>query len=165
VEAAALRVAIAGGDRHWEAQIVAAAYRLRNCPKNDGEKLSDEWYCDNRAFHDALVGACNSRQTMVFRSQLYDLSDRYRRLSVHSGLAGRDFDAEHQRIMDAVLARDADAAVTATIDHFVETSRVILSEQMNDDAEVARVIDVLCTEIRAGAGLARAAAAPARRQR
>src|SRR5580692_11417105 len=60
IEGAALRAAIAGGDRHWEAQILAAAHRLKNCPKNDGAELSNEWYRENREFHDALVGACNS---------------------------------------------------------------------------------------------------------
>lgn len=153
VESAALRAAIPAGDRHWEAQIVAAAHRLKTCPKNDGEKLSDEWYHDNRAFHDALVAACNSRQTMAFRAQLYDLSDRYRRLSVQSGLSGRDFDAEHQRIMDAALARDADKAVAFTVEHFIETSRVILAGEMTDNAEVSRTVKTLRRDIRAGAAL------------
>jgi DNA-binding GntR family transcriptional regulator len=153
VEGAALRAAIASGDRHWEAQIVAAAHRLKTCPKNDGEKLSDEWYRDNRAFHDALAAACNSRQTMAFRAQLYDLSDRYRRLSVQSGLSGRDFDTEHQRIMDAALARDADAAVKFTVEHFIETSRVILAGELKDAAEVARTIKALRRDIRAGTRL------------
>jgi GntR family carbon starvation induced transcriptional regulator len=153
VEAAALRAAIAAGDRHWEAQIIAAAHRLKTCPKNDGARLSDEWYRENREFHDALVGACNSRQTMAFRAQLYDLSDRYRRLSVRSGLSGRDFDAEHQRIMDAALARNADAAVAFTVEHFVETSRVILSGELKDEAEVTRIVEALRRDIRAGATL------------
>lgn len=153
IEAAALRAAIATGDRHWEAQIVAAAHRLRSCPKNDGEKLSDEWFRENREFHDALVGACNSRQTMAFRAQLYDLSDRYRRLSVRSGLAGRDFDAEHQKIMDAAISRDADAAVFFTVEHFIETSRVILSDELDNEAEVVRIVGALRKDIRAGANL------------
>src|ERR1700750_1081400 len=44
VEGAALRSAIARGDRAWEAGIIAAAHRLRGCAKQDGEELSDEWY-------------------------------------------------------------------------------------------------------------------------
>ncbi len=152
-EGAALRVAIAAGDRNWEAQIIAAAHRLKNCPKSDGERLSDDWYRENREFHDALAGACNSRQTMAFRSQLYDLSDRYRRLSVRSGLSGRDFDAEHQRIMDAALARNADAAVAFTVDHFVETTRVILSDELHEPADVDRVVTALRSDIRAGTNL------------
>jgi GntR family transcriptional regulator, carbon starvation induced regulator len=153
IEGAALRAAIAGGDRHWEAQILAAAHRLKNCPKNDGAELSNEWYRENREFHDALVGACNSRQTMAFRAQLYDLSDRYRRLSVRSGLSGRDFDAEHQRIMDAALARDADAAVAFTVEHFIETSRVILAGEIEDEADMTRTVAALRRDIRAGTRL------------
>ncbi len=153
VEGAALRTAIDAGDRHWEARIVAAAHRLKTCPKRDGAKLSDEWYRENREFHDALASACHSHQTMVFRAQLYDLSDRYRRLSVRSGLSGRDFDAEHQRIMDAALARDADAAVSFTVEHFIETTRVILSGELNDEAEVMRIVDRLRRDIRAGTKL------------
>src|ERR1700733_11618842 len=118
-----------------------------------GAELSNEWYRENREFHDALVGACNSRQTMAFRAQLYDLSDRYRRLSVRSGLSGRDFDAEHQRIMDAALARDADAAVAFTVEHFIETSRVILAGEIEDEADMTRTVAALRRDIRAGTRL------------
>ena len=150
IESIALRAAIARGDRAWEADILAAAHRLKGCPKSDGEALSDEWYRENRLFHDALVAACNSPQIAAFRSQLYDLSDRYRRLSVTNGLAGRDFDAEHQRIMDAVLARDADAASAHAIDHVVETTRIILSGEIATPDEVERTIGALRAEIRSG---------------
>jgi FCD domain len=129
--------------RRWEAEILAAAHRLRGCPKSNGESSSDDWYRDNRAFHDALVSACHSPQMMALHVQLYDLSDRYRRLSVRNGLAGRDFDAEHQLIMDAVLARDADAAVAYTMDHFIETTRVILSGELESKYDVERIIAAL----------------------
>jgi GntR family transcriptional regulator, carbon starvation induced regulator len=90
---------------------------------------------------------------MAFRAQLYDLSDRYRRLSVRSGLSGRDFDAEHQRIMDAALARDADAAVAFTVEHFIETSRVILAGEIKDETDVTRTVAALRRDIRAGTRL------------
>jgi GntR family transcriptional regulator, carbon starvation induced regulator len=155
IESVALRAAIAAGDRRWEAEILAAAHRLKGCRKSDGESLSDDWYRENREFHDALVAPCNSPQIMAFRIQLYDLSDRYRRLSVRNGLAGRDFDAEHQSIMDAALARDADTAIARTVDHFVETTRVILSGELVDEHEVDRTIESLRADIGAGAGRSR----------
>jgi len=153
VEASALRTSIALGDRRWEAQVLAAAHRLKSCPKYEGQSLSDEWNRENREFHDALASASNSRQTMVFRAQLYDLSDRYRRLAVQNGLEGRDLDTEHQRIMDAALSRDSDAAVSLTVEHFIETSRAILSGELNDPAEVLRIVDALRKDIRAGTNL------------
>jgi GntR family transcriptional regulator, carbon starvation induced regulator len=155
IESVALRAAIAAGDRRWEADILAAAHRLRGCPKSDGKSLSDDWYRENRAFHDALVSASHSPQIMTFRAQLYDLSDRYRRLSVRNGLAGRDFDTEHQLIMDAALARDADAAVFHTVIHFVETTRVIVSGEYADAKDVDRIIATLCADIQAGIGARR----------
>jgi len=153
VEGVALRAAIARGDRGWEAEVLAAAHRLKGCPKSDGERLSDEWYRENRTFHDALAASCGSPQTMAFRAQLYDLSDRYRRLSVQNGLGGRDFDAEHQAIMDAALSRDAEAAVALTADHFIETTRTILAGGTADPDFVLRTVAALRNDIRSGLSL------------
>ena len=38
LEIAALRLALASGDRDWEAAIVAAEHRLRGCPKLEGKQ-------------------------------------------------------------------------------------------------------------------------------
>jgi GntR family carbon starvation induced transcriptional regulator len=152
IEAVALRASIAAGDRHWEADVLAAAHRLKRCPKSDGERLSDEWYRENREFHDALAGQCGSPQIMAFRRQLYDLSDRYRRMSVRHGLAGRDFDAEHQRIVDAALARDVESAIAHTIDHFVETTRVILLADAQTRPDAEHIIAALRRDIAVGGG-------------
>jgi GntR family transcriptional regulator, carbon starvation induced regulator len=152
IETIALRASIAAGDRHWEAEVLAVAHRLKRCPKSDGERLSEEWYRENREFHDALAGKCGSPQIMTFRSQLYDLSDRYRRMSVQQGLAGRDFDAEHQRIVDAALARAADSAIAHTIDHFVETTRVILLADPQTRPDAEQIIAKLRRDIAIGSG-------------
>ena len=148
IEGVALRAAIRSGDRVWEAEILAAAHRLKKCPKMTGDRLTDDWNSENRLFHDALVACCHSKQMMMFRAHLYDLSERYRQLSVKNGLAGRDVDAEHQSIMDAVLSRDADTAVELTEDHFIETTRIILSGELGDPAEVDRTVATLRAEIK-----------------
>ena len=150
VESVALRASIAAGDRNWEAQILAAAHRLEGYSPKGEELLGDDWYRENRLFHDALVSACNSAHIMAYRSHLYDLSDRYRRLSVQQGFAGRNFDAEHRQILNAVLARDGDAAIAHTEDHFIETVMVILKNELQSPDEVTRTIDRLRRDIRAG---------------
>jgi GntR family carbon starvation induced transcriptional regulator len=152
IESTALRAAIAAGDRAWEADILAAAHRLKGSRKSDGESLSDAWFRENRLFHDCLVAACRSPQMMAFRAQLFDLSDRYRRLSVRHGLGGRDFDGEHQAIMDAALARDADAAIAHTVAHFTETTRVILRGELDSEQEAAEIIARLRAQIASGNG-------------
>ena len=152
IESTALRAAIAAGDRAWEADILAAAHRLKGCRKSDEMSLSDEWFRENRVFHDCLVAACRSPQMMAFRAQLFDLSDRYRRLSVRHGLGGRDFDREHQAIMEAALARDADAAIAHTVAHFTETTRVILCGELDSEPEAAEIVVRLRAEIGSGNG-------------
>lgn len=150
IESIALRAAIAAGDRVWEGNIVAAAHRLTRVATHDSQALSGEWYRENRLFHDALVAACGSPQMFAFRSQLYDLSDRYRRLSVTDGLGGRDFATEHRLIMEAALARDADAAVACTVDHFVETTRVLLAHEITDPDRLNGMIGKLRSDIGSG---------------
>lgn len=159
IEGTALRAAIARGDRDWEADILAAAHRLSGFSPTDMAGLTDQWNRANRLFHNALVAACDSPQLMAFRELLYDQSDRYRRLSVRDGLAGRDLGAEHRTIMEAALARDAERAIEHVHDHFLETTRTILSAYVAGEADARKVMDQLRKDIRAGAGV------PARQNR
>jgi S-adenosylmethionine synthetase len=55
--------------------------------------------------------------------------------------------------MDAALARDADAAVAFTVEHFIETSRVILAGEIEDEADMTRTVAALRRDIRAGTRL------------
>jgi DNA-binding GntR family transcriptional regulator len=126
LEALALRAAIAKGDRRWEADIVGAAHRLRGLPAIEAGGVADDWDRENRLFHEALVAACGSPQLLAFRDHLHDISDRYRRLAVLEGLVGRDLNAEHDALMNAVLARDERRAVALLTDHFLATTRAIL---------------------------------------
>jgi hypothetical protein len=150
VESVALRAAIAAGDRRWEAEILAAIHRLEGCSPQAGESLGDDWFRENRFFHDALTSACNSAHIMAYRASLYDLSDRYRRLSAQVQTSDRNLDAEHRQIMDAVLAKDADAAIACIEDHFVETVQAILNNELSSAADVERTIANLRKDIRNG---------------
>ncbi len=150
IETVALQAAIARGTTAWEASIMASLHRLEGCSSADGQALSDDWYRENRAFHDALVATCDSAQLMAFRAQLYDLSDRYRRLSVVEGTAGRDLDAEHRTLMAAVLGRDAATASRLVEDHFIETTFVILKGESGLPASPEEIIQQLRQDIRAG---------------
>ena len=120
LEIAALRLALASGDRNWEASIVAAEHRLRGSRKLEGKRISEQWYVNNRAFHDALVAAANSPQLMTFRSKIHDFSDRYQRLAGQAGFPGRDIDAEHSEIMQRALKRDFNGIAASIVEHFVD---------------------------------------------
>lgn len=127
VESVALRNAIAQGDSEWEASISGALKRLKRGPlvrfEADG---SDEQEQAHRDFHRALVSACNSPHLLSYREHLFELSDRYRRLSVEYPIAERDTYREHAEIAAAVLAREADRAERLIAAHFLKTAQLVL---------------------------------------
>jgi DNA-binding GntR family transcriptional regulator len=77
-------------------------------------------------FHRTLVNACGSPWLLGFRDMLHEQSERYRRLSIRRETGKtRDVEAEHAAIVQAVLKRDADAAVAALSVHFQTTMHLV----------------------------------------
>jgi DNA-binding GntR family transcriptional regulator len=134
LETGALRDAIARGDEEWEAGVVASFHRLSRTPLPVDAAESDAanlWESRHRAFHHALVAACGSPWTLRLVGQLADQTERYRRarlLAVRPRTAlARDVDAEHRKIMDAALARDADEATQLLAAHLARTADFVAS--------------------------------------
>ncbi|WP_225308335.1 GntR family transcriptional regulator [Hypericibacter terrae] len=133
IEGLCLRRAIAVGDVDWESRLVAALHRLSRTPERaaaDPARSSDEWAEAHAAFHVALADGCDSPWLLKLRSQLYDQSERYRRLSVPLTTEKRNIGAEHQGIVDAALARDADKAVALLSAHLGATTRILLTANL-----------------------------------
>ena len=130
IEGIALRRSVARGDVHWEAEILAAAHRLRGLHIESASPPSDEfvkeWGRSHAAFHTSLISACDSRRLLALHGQLYEQSERYRVQSFFVE-AKRDVDAEHQKIIEMALARDADGVVQAMSSHIRETTRLIIA--------------------------------------
>lgn len=128
IENKALEEAIRVGNDDWEAGVVAAYHRLS---KTEAKKVtSDDGWGDemeerNRAFHLALVSACPSRWLNHLYGFLFQQSERYRRISRLGHHIPRDTHAEHQRIFDAVMKRDAKTACEASRQHIEITLRNI----------------------------------------
>ncbi len=120
VETEALRQAIEVGGETWEAEIVAAFYKLSKTEerlREDPAGASAEFEARNRDFHRALIAACPSPWLHRLHALLYQQSERYRRLVASKRTIPRDVHAEHQGIFDATLARNADLAVKLAGDH------------------------------------------------
>jgi DNA-binding GntR family transcriptional regulator len=133
IEGLCLRRAIAVGDVDWESRLVAALHRLSRPPERaaaDPARSSDEWAEAHAAFHVALADGCDSPWLLKLRRQLYDQSERYRRLSVPLTTEKRNIGAEHQGIVDAALARDADKAVALLSAHLGATTRILLTANL-----------------------------------
>ncbi|WP_458761420.1 GntR family transcriptional regulator [Afipia sp. TerB] len=129
IEGLALRRSIERGDADWLASVEREFAALSAIPFLDVDGLNmhnEAWVVRHRSFHRTLVSACGSLWLLGFRDVLHEQSERYRRLSVRrESSQPRDVEAEHRRIVEAVLRRDADTAVAALADHFMTTMRFV----------------------------------------
>jgi DNA-binding GntR family transcriptional regulator len=129
IEGMCLERAIAVGDIGWESSLVAAFHRLSQTPERelgDPQRLSEAFAAAHAAFHEALVGSCDSPWLLRLRGILYAQSERYRRLSVPIALVARDLNREHKDIMEASLARDSERARALMTRHLELTTHVLL---------------------------------------
>lgn len=125
IEEMALRKAIAAGGQDWEEAIVLAFHRLQRVPRPSAGTLLEpgsEWLIRHDAFHAALIAACGSRWLLSFCARMREQSYRYRREVSQERQAGSL--AEHQAIMEATIARDADLAVDLLVAHYKLTAEI-----------------------------------------
>ena len=129
VDGYALRVSIERGDLAWESRLVAAGHLLAVTPSRDAPgipRVTEAWSEAHRAFHRTLTEACQMPMMTGMCDSLLDASELYRRLSAPFTAEHRDVAAEHQRILDATLARDADLAVEHLSAHYQLTTALLL---------------------------------------
>jgi DNA-binding GntR family transcriptional regulator len=135
IDSLCLRKAIEDGDVAWESGLVAAFHRMSRTPERatgDPTRSSEDWAEAHAAFHTALVEGCGSPWLMRLHNQLYDQSERYRRLSVSVAPKKRNIGDEHQKMLDAVLARDADKAVKLLAQHLGATTAILLDADLEE---------------------------------
>ena len=121
---AALRDSIAHGDAAWEEAVLVAHHRLARCPRGEGA-VGAEWEALHRVFHGSLLAACRSGRLRLYCEQLFDVADRYRLVSRAAPSGTRDVGAEHEAILQAVLTRQADAAVALLDAHVCRTESLV----------------------------------------
>lgn len=129
IESLALRRSVERGDEVWLSSVERAFAELCAVPYRHPENPSshyEPWIARHHVFHRALVDACGSQWLLGFRDVLHEQSERYRRLSIRREAGKlRDVEAEHGKIVEAVLRRDSEAAVAALSDHFMTTMHLV----------------------------------------
>jgi DNA-binding GntR family transcriptional regulator len=129
LERGAIRASIARGDEAWEEALVLAHHRLRRLgrPESDpeDESIPEEWERRHRAFHMALIAACQSPWTLHFCGVLYDQFDRYRRRAGRDAVIQAGLSRQHDQLAEAAIARDADRADSILEDHINTTARMV----------------------------------------
>ena len=118
LEELALRASIQHGDKGWRETLLANVTALGAVERSNTE----EWERLHQNFHLQLLSACQSPILLRFCSQLYNQNIRYRNLALRSVESRqRKLNQEHQVIVDAALANDADAASALLSEHYTRT--------------------------------------------
>jgi DNA-binding GntR family transcriptional regulator len=131
IETMVLRRSIEEGDVAWEARIMGAHHVLASLPilTEDGT-VSLDWTAAHADFHAALLEACSNTRLRNIANLLRDGAEVYRCWSHNSYQPQeRDIPAEHRRILEAALNRDADAAAAALTGHIELTTEILLRSQ------------------------------------
>ncbi|WP_234195668.1 GntR family transcriptional regulator [Pseudacidovorax sp. NFM-22] len=128
-ESLALRLSLARGDLQWETNLLAAHHRMSKTPRRlpDSNRVNDEWRRAHWGFHHALLAACACEPMLRIAAGLAQSTDLYRVWAAPAREASRrDVEHEHQDLVEAALARDADKASALLRQHYVETARIVL---------------------------------------
>jgi DNA-binding GntR family transcriptional regulator len=130
IESLTIRQAVRDASLDWEGSVVAAHHVLARTPQmsaTDPARMSDEWAAAHRLFHQAILDGCASPRLRAIASGLRDAAALYQRWSRNLARdETRDVAAEHQELLDAVLARDADRAVACVAMHIQGTTDALL---------------------------------------
>jgi DNA-binding GntR family transcriptional regulator len=129
IESIALRLAIVRGDIRWETGILAAHHVLEHTPVlNDDQTLNEDWAIRHREFHEALLSGCENDHLEAVAQSLRDCAELYRRW--YWALTDdhhRDIAAEHRRLKELSLGRDADSAVEILTEHIERAPRELIA--------------------------------------
>lgn len=130
LETLCLRLAMENHSVDWEAEVISSHYRLSKVAERDPDdpsRLNERWSVLHSLFHAALVSACPVKHMLRMRAQLYEQSERYRRLSVPLRHADRDVQKEHADIKEAALARNLESITILMRCHLVKTSEILIA--------------------------------------
>jgi DNA-binding GntR family transcriptional regulator len=129
IESVALRLAIDRGDIQWETGILTAYHVLEHTPVlNDDQTINEDWAVHHREFHGALLSGCENDHLEAVAQSLRDCAELYRRW--YWALADdhhRDIAAEHRRLKELSLGRDADSAIEILTEHIERAPRELIA--------------------------------------
>ena len=137
LESIALRQCIEHSSPDWQASVLAAHHRLRKTPltlNDEAKSLNPLWVSRHDDFHRAILEACGSPRLFQMVRQLADAAEMYHRALLPA--SGRDeaMEREHEALLDAILAEDANAAVDILKAH-LERTRDVMVPLLNEATE------------------------------
>jgi DNA-binding GntR family transcriptional regulator len=120
IDGAAVRAAIARHDAAWEEALVLALHRLARVERHPCAQPNEaraQWEHLHRELHGALVAGCGTAWIQRISAQLFDAAERYRLLAADHIPEACEL-AEHNTLVEACVARNADRAVQLLESHY-----------------------------------------------
>ncbi len=109
------------GGIDWESNLVAAHHKLvyiEEKMREDEATYFKSWHQYDWEFHAALIAACGSQLHRHYHKQVFDQFRQYVVLELNThGFRGNDIIGEHEAVMEAALARDAERCAAALEKH------------------------------------------------
>jgi GntR family carbon starvation induced transcriptional regulator len=124
LESIALRLCIEHSSADWQASVLAAHHRLRKTPltlDNESESLNPQWISRHDDFHRVMLEACGSPRLFQMVRQLADAAEMYHRALLPATGRDEEMEREHEALLNAILAEDADAAIDVLKTHLERT--------------------------------------------
>lgn len=126
VECMALEKALANRSPAWEEGVVLSFHHLSRTERSihpENYEENPQWEVLHRAFHFALLRACDSPLLLGFCEQLYDQAYRYRQLAARKAYRVRNELDEHNALFDAVMANRVAEARELMAAHYQQTAQ------------------------------------------
>lgn len=137
IECLVFRQAIESGSVDWEMDVLGKHHRLSRTPVYDAldpQVVSEAWGTAHMAFHLSLLDGCPNTRLRDIAAGLRDNAELYRSWSQSiGGEPERDVAAEHQALLDSVLARDADRGVEVLRDHIQHTADLLVEHARHEE--------------------------------
>lgn len=125
IEALCLRKALASGDAAWEERVRNALDQVTTAsaaPDAVG-RISEAFINQHKAFHDALISACDNRWLLRMRYSCHLQSERYRQICIPLRPDLDRIYVGYDEIAEAALARAVERTIRLVSEQFERNSR------------------------------------------
>ena len=131
LESHAIRASFANADMEWEGRVVSAHHKLAATERLMRSSIGEpeQWKRYDGEFHQALISNCGSVALMETHATIFDRYFRYQMVALN--YRGDEPGEQHQALLEAALARDADKAcavlrqhVTRCVEHAIATGTI-----------------------------------------
>ena len=129
LESIALRQCMEHSSPDWQASVLAAHHRLRKTPlalDDEANSLNPLWISRHDEFHRVMLEACGSPRLFQMARQLADAAELYHRALLPATGRDEEMAREHEALLNAILAEDADRAVDVLKAHLERTRDVMV---------------------------------------